>query len=123
MLEAAIYPYLDVTNQDPKPFVWTKPADQVLATIARFCQRTTETRHWAKAPPDQDKEIRHEARGTTYEQPGATAARPDRETSSVGQPLHHLLVQLDAEAGAVGHIHVAVFHLQGGLEDRPLVPD
>ena len=25
-LEAAIYRYLDVTNEDPKPFVWTKTA-------------------------------------------------------------------------------------------------
>ena len=30
-LEAAIYRYLDVTNEDPKPFVWTKTADQILA--------------------------------------------------------------------------------------------
>ena len=29
-LEAAIYRYLDVTNEDPKPFVWTKTADQIL---------------------------------------------------------------------------------------------
>ena len=35
-LEATIYRYLDVTNQDPKPFVWTKTADQILASVARF---------------------------------------------------------------------------------------
>ena len=35
-LEAAIYRYLDVTNEDPKPFVWTKTADQILANVARF---------------------------------------------------------------------------------------
>ena len=29
-LEAAIYRYLDITNEDPKPFVWTKTADQIL---------------------------------------------------------------------------------------------
>ena len=29
-LAAAIYRYLDVTNEDPKPFVWTKTADQIL---------------------------------------------------------------------------------------------
>ena len=44
-LEAAIYRYLDVTNEDPKPFVWTKTADQILASVARFCQRTLVTRH------------------------------------------------------------------------------
>ena len=42
-LEAAIYHYLEVTNEDPKPFVWTKTADQILANVARFCQRTLDT--------------------------------------------------------------------------------
>ena len=42
-LEAAIYRYLDVTNEDPKPLVWTKTADQILASVARFCQRTLNT--------------------------------------------------------------------------------
>ena len=36
-LEAAIYRYLDFTNEDPKPFVWTKTADQILTSVARFC--------------------------------------------------------------------------------------
>ncbi|MEO8053379.1 MAG: IS630 family transposase, partial [Acidobacteriota bacterium] len=27
-------------NQDPKPFVWTKTADQILASVARYAQRT-----------------------------------------------------------------------------------
>ena len=44
-LEAAIYRYLDVTNQDPKPFVWTKTADQILASVARCCRRTLDTGH------------------------------------------------------------------------------
>ena len=44
-LEAAIYRYLDVTNEDPKPFVWTKTADLILASVARFCQRTLDTGH------------------------------------------------------------------------------
>ena len=42
-LEAAIYRSLDITNEDPKPFVWTKTADQLLGNIARFCQRTLNT--------------------------------------------------------------------------------
>jgi hypothetical protein len=29
-LEAAIREYIDVHNEDPKPFVWTKTADQML---------------------------------------------------------------------------------------------
>ena len=44
-LEAAIYRYLDVTNENPKPFVWTKTANQILANVARFCQRTLDTGH------------------------------------------------------------------------------
>ena len=39
-LEAAIREYIDVHNENPKPFVWTKTADQILASIARFAQRT-----------------------------------------------------------------------------------
>jgi transposase len=39
-LEAAIWEYIDVHNEDPKPFVWTKTADQILASIARYAQRT-----------------------------------------------------------------------------------
>ena len=40
-LEAAIREYIGVHNEDPKPFVWTKTADQILASIARYAQRTT----------------------------------------------------------------------------------
>ena len=39
-LEAAIRAYLEVSNANPKPFVWTKTADQILAKIARFAQAT-----------------------------------------------------------------------------------
>jgi transposase len=41
-LEAAITAYLDARNADPKPFRWTKTADDILASIARFCRRTLE---------------------------------------------------------------------------------
>ena len=40
-LESAIREYIDVHNEDPKPFVWTRTADQILASIARFAQRAT----------------------------------------------------------------------------------
>lgn len=43
-LESAIRQYIAVHNEDPKPFVWTRTADQILASIARFAQRTTEPR-------------------------------------------------------------------------------
>jgi transposase len=39
-LEDAIAQYLEASNESPKPFVWTKTADQILASVARFCART-----------------------------------------------------------------------------------
>jgi transposase len=44
-LEDAIRLYLKTNNEDPKPFVWVKTADEILASIARFCLRTSETGH------------------------------------------------------------------------------
>jgi len=41
-LEAAISAYIDAHNADPKPFRWTKSADDILAAVQRFCQRTTD---------------------------------------------------------------------------------
>ena len=39
-LESAIREFIDAHHADPKPFVWTKTADEILASIARFAQRT-----------------------------------------------------------------------------------
>jgi transposase len=44
-LEAAIHAYIAETNAAPKPFVWTKTADDILSSIARFCQRTSNSNH------------------------------------------------------------------------------
>jgi transposase len=44
-LEAAILAYVAETNADPRPFVWTKSADDILANVARFCQRTSNSDH------------------------------------------------------------------------------
>jgi transposase len=57
-LKAAIREFIDTHHADPKPFVWTKTADHILESIARFAQRTldfqaaplimrtTRTGHW-----------------------------------------------------------------------------
>jgi transposase len=42
-LEAAIHAYLHAHNAAPKPFRWTKSADDILASVHRFCVRTLET--------------------------------------------------------------------------------
>src|SRR5712692_3597931 len=39
-LETAIREYIEVHNEAPKPFVWTKTADQILDSIARYARRT-----------------------------------------------------------------------------------
>jgi len=39
-LEAAIREFIAAHNETPKPFVWAKTADQILASIARYAQRT-----------------------------------------------------------------------------------
>src|ERR1700730_5724171 len=39
-LETAIGEFIEVHNEDPAPLVWTRTADQILASIARFAQRT-----------------------------------------------------------------------------------
>lgn len=44
-LEQAIKTYLDIYNADPKPFSWTKTADDILASIERFCLRTSDSGH------------------------------------------------------------------------------
>ena len=44
-LESAIKQYLAVTNESPKPFIWTKSADEILASVARFCARTSGSGH------------------------------------------------------------------------------
>ncbi len=42
-LEAAIRAYIDAVNDHPKPFRWTKSADDILASIQRFCIATLDT--------------------------------------------------------------------------------
>jgi len=39
-LESAIHEYIDANNAAPRPFVWTKTADEILASIQRFAERT-----------------------------------------------------------------------------------
>jgi transposase len=43
-LEAAITEYIAVTNEQPRPFRWTKTADEILASVERFCRRISDSR-------------------------------------------------------------------------------
>lgn len=44
-LEAAIKTYLALHNAAPKPFIWTKTADEILDSVARYCSRTSGSGH------------------------------------------------------------------------------
>lgn len=44
-LEKAIKHYLALTNESPKPFAWTKTADEILRNLARYCRRISDSGH------------------------------------------------------------------------------
>lgn len=44
-LEQAIRNYIENYNTEPRPFIWSKTADEILDSLARFCVRTSETGH------------------------------------------------------------------------------
>jgi transposase len=44
-LEAAITAWVDNWNDEPKPFVWHKSADEILDTLAAYCERISDSRH------------------------------------------------------------------------------
>jgi transposase len=39
-LEAAVLAYVERHNAEPRPFRWTRSADDILASVGRFCERT-----------------------------------------------------------------------------------
>jgi transposase len=44
-LNADIRAWIDTWNENPRPYVWTKTADEILDSIARYCNRINESRH------------------------------------------------------------------------------
>lgn len=40
-LERDIREWIDLWNEDPRPYVWVKTADQILASLARYCERVS----------------------------------------------------------------------------------
>ena len=39
-LTQAILDYIEIRNQNPKPFTWVRTADEILGAVKRFCLRT-----------------------------------------------------------------------------------
>jgi transposase len=44
-LEADIRKWVAAWNENPKPFIWTKTAEQILGNLGRLIQRTSNSRH------------------------------------------------------------------------------
>jgi transposase len=44
-LNADIRSWINSWNENPRPYVWTKTADQILDSIARYCTRINDSRH------------------------------------------------------------------------------
>ena len=44
-LEAAIRSWIGAWNDDPRPFVWHKTADEILDTLAEYCERISDSGH------------------------------------------------------------------------------
>ena len=44
-LERDVRGWVNEWNKNPKPFVWTKPAEEILGTLATYCQRINNSRH------------------------------------------------------------------------------
>jgi len=44
-IEADIRKWIKEWNKDPRPFVWTKTADEILDTLAAYCRRISDSGH------------------------------------------------------------------------------
>ena len=44
-LETGIRKWINEWNKDPRPFVWTKTADEILQTLAAYCERIIGSGH------------------------------------------------------------------------------
>ena len=44
-LEADIRKWINEWNKDPKPFIWAKTADEILETLAAYCERIIDSGH------------------------------------------------------------------------------
>jgi transposase len=44
-LNTDIRAWIETWNDNPKPYVWTKTADQILEPITRYCERINDSRH------------------------------------------------------------------------------
>ena len=46
-LNTDIRAWITTWNDNPRPYVWTKTAEQILASIGNYCQRINDSAHWS----------------------------------------------------------------------------
>ena len=44
-LDRDIRGWIQAWNDDPHPYVWVKTADQILASLGRYCERISDSAH------------------------------------------------------------------------------
>ncbi|PBD10468.1 IS630 family transposase, partial [Mycobacterium avium subsp. hominissuis] len=44
-LNTDIRTWIQTWNDNPRPYVWTKTADQILESIANYCKRINDSQH------------------------------------------------------------------------------
>jgi transposase len=44
-LEADIRQWMEHWNDEPRPYIWTKTADEILETLANYCRRISDSQH------------------------------------------------------------------------------
>ncbi|MFI6498700.1 IS630 family transposase, partial [Nonomuraea typhae] len=44
-LERALQAWIDTWNENPRPFLWTKTAEEIFETIAAYLKRINDSEH------------------------------------------------------------------------------
>jgi len=45
LIGKVIRAWLDIWNEQPRPYVWTKTVDDILASLAPYCKRIKDSAH------------------------------------------------------------------------------
>ena len=56
-LENDVRAWINNWNQDPKPFVWTKTAEDILQSLSKYIAKTSDAGHWPTESGDRYDQI------------------------------------------------------------------
>jgi hypothetical protein len=106
-LEQSIRTWIDTWNDDPKPFVWTKIADQILDSIPTYCQRINASGHEAVLSVVMATDAYGLRSGVGPSFTGRSAAEQGLQLGE-----HHL-PRLAAQVGSSGRVRALAHHQPG----------